>query len=154
MKNPVNWTSATPLRLMMNYPCPESMVNDESRPERVKEVAVKCPNCKGKAAIYVSYLFEETESTISCKQCAHRKLHTINWPTDAYYRVETCGAVLWAWSREHLVEIRDYVASEDRGKRKYPHFFFKRVRRIPAQFLDVKRRAAVVRAIDRVLAKA
>lgn len=140
----------------MNRMCPESLLDADAAvmPDWACEIAVRCPNCKKRASIYVYGLHPEKEYAVSCMNCAHRKPHIIKWPADAYYQVKVSGAVLWAWTRKHMVEIRDYVASEDRGKRKYPHHEWKHVRRIPARFLDVKRRAAVVRAIDRVLAKA
>lgn len=137
----------------MTYVCPRSMLDadDVAYADRVSEWAVQCPNCGDKASIYVHGLHPEKEYVVSCKNCAHRKPHIIKWPTDAYYQVKVCGAVLWAYDRQHLVEIRDYVASKDRGKRKYPHFEWRHVRRIPALFLDIKRRAAVIRALDRLL---
>ena len=127
------------------------MLNEVSSPNEVQEVAVRCPNCNGKAAIFVAYSFMETKSLICCTQCAYRKQHAIKWPADAYYKVEVNGAILWAWSRNHLVAIRDYIASEERSQHKYRQFSYWSIRKIPAKFTNVKRRATIVRAIDRLL---
>jgi len=112
-------------------------------------VAIRCPNCGREATIHEVSDFVQITKTVSCKYCVHRKLHKVNWPEDAYYRVEVCGGVLWGWSRDHFISIRDFIASKDRDLSK--SLARRDLRRLPAQFLNVKRRATVIRAMDRLL---
>ena len=115
------------------------------------EVAVRCPNCGKEANCHCDGVFEKIEAVVSCKSCAYRKKQPVSWPKDAFYRVEVCNDVLWGWSREHLVSIRDFVSSKTRNRANYCGFGWGDHRRIPAHFLDVHRREAIVRAIDGLL---
>jgi len=87
---------------------------------------------------------------ISCRSCPCRRKHKLDWPQDAFYKVEVCNDVLWGWSRDHFVSIRDFISSKDRDLGKRPNYSWLH-KKIPAHFLNVKRRAAVVKAIDRFL---
>jgi hypothetical protein len=43
---------------------------------------------------------------ISCGQCAFRKKHLLDWPADAFYKIDSPAGMLWAYTRAHLVQIR------------------------------------------------
>jgi hypothetical protein len=115
------------------------------------EAAVHCPNCGKEAFCFAEGIFEQIEVTVSCKSCPYRKTRMVNWPADAFYKAEVCNDVLWGWSRLHFASIRDFIASKERDFDKHTGPVWGDHRRIPAQFLDVKRRETIVRAIDRVL---
>jgi len=95
-------------------------------------------------------MFQKIETIVSCKSCAYRKSHFVNWPTDAFYQAEVCNDVIWGWNRSHFASVRDHIASKERNLRKVVEYGWAHSR-MPAQFLDAKRRGAVVRAIERVL---
>ena len=67
---------------------------------------------------------------------------------DAYYRWDAPGRTLWAWSAEHAVALRDYLASEDRNRATYGEFqgF---LRKLPKEFLTAKVRDEAVKRISR-----
>ena len=69
----------------------------------------------------------------------------VSWPSEAYYQTPVCNDVLWGWTRDHFISIREYIASKER-KQTYPLH-----KKIPAHFLYVKRRKTVLKAIDRML---
>lgn len=118
----------------------------QSEAEKIEgAVAVRCPNCGKEAFIYGYYLAKKMEKVVSCRSCPYRKKHLMKWPADAFYQVEVCNDVLWGWSREHFVSIREFIASKERKQNPREH------RKIPAHFLNVKRRSTIVKAIDRFL---
>jgi len=89
---------------------------------------------------------------ISCRSCPCRRKHKLNWPKDAFYQVAVCNDTLWGWSREHLVSIREFISSKDRSMAKHSGYIWQH-RKIPAHFLNVKRRTAVIKAVDRLLSE-
>jgi hypothetical protein len=84
---------------------------------------------------------------VNCPSCGLRRRHLLRWPQDAAYQVDVRGEVLWAWSRAHLIAIRDYVALDHRIEKRdgVP------IGKLPSHFLLAKNRAAVVKEIDRRL---
>ncbi|OGT44606.1 MAG: hypothetical protein A3E82_04715 [Gammaproteobacteria bacterium RIFCSPHIGHO2_12_FULL_38_11] len=55
--------------------------------------------------------------TAICDHCLLRKKHFLRWPTDAFFQWKIRhGKVLWAWNREHAVELRDYILSKNRTR--------------------------------------
>jgi hypothetical protein len=85
---------------------------------------------------------------VSCPKCVSRYSHTLNWPSDAFYRVEHRGKVLWAWNREYLVMVREFVASPARNTE--GSYYLRR--KIPKFFLLAKNRERIVGKINAVLA--
>lgn len=85
---------------------------------------------------------------VSCAKCVSRYAHTLSWSADAFYRVEYRGESLWAWNREYLVIVRDFIASPARDT--YASYYLRR--KIPKFFLLAKHRAGIVAEIDAVLA--
>jgi hypothetical protein len=116
------------------------------------EVAVRCPKCGKEAVCFPGGMFQKIETVVSCKSCAYRKPHVVNWPTDAFYQTEVCNDVIWGWNRGHFTSVRDHIASKERNLRQVVEYGWAHGR-IPAHFLEAKRREAVVRAIDHVLKK-
>lgn len=92
--------------------------------------------------------FDGAEDVVTCPRCVARHPHQLSWPADAFYRLEHRGATLWAWNREYLVMIRDFIASERRDAA--GHFYFRR--KLPKEFLLAKRRSELTAKLDRLLA--
>jgi len=88
---------------------------------------------------------------VKCEHCHLIAAHDLSWPEDAYYRWEIRGHTLWAWSAEHAVALRDYLASEDRDRAAYGEFEGT-LRRLPKDFLTAKVRDEAVKRISRSFA--
>ena len=86
---------------------------------------------------------------IMCAGCGLRKKHELDWPHDAYFQTDHRGHLLWAFNREALVDLRDFVASEQRRFEDYTWGWC--LRHVPAVFLTAKARSAVVKKLDRLL---
>lgn len=75
-----------------------------------------------------------------CMEChARTGVHSLG-PTNYYWRIKTRHGVLWAWNRQNLAEIRDYIASQNR-----PQGFHK----LPAVMLKGSNREEMIKVIDR-----
>jgi hypothetical protein len=88
---------------------------------------------------------------LKCEQCHLVAPHDLAWPDDAYYRWDVRGHTLWAWSAEHAVALRDYLASEDRDRARYGEFAGF-LRELPKEFLTAKVRDEAVKRISRSFA--
>jgi hypothetical protein len=92
------------------------------------------------------YLMDGAAGVVSCTKCISRYYHTLRWPSDAFYYIQHRSKVLWAWNREYLVMVRDFIESSARDVGAY---YLRR--KIPKFFLLAKNRAAVVSKIDQLL---
>jgi hypothetical protein len=88
--------------------------------------------------------------SFSCAHCQTRKPYILQWPSDAYYSISYKGEVLWAFNRESAVELRDYIASNERKTEKYKWGSF--LLHIPTLFKKQNARDNVIKQINRVLA--
>ncbi len=88
------------------------------------------------------------EGVVTCARCVARRPLRLAWPADAFYRLEHRGATLWAWNREYLMMIRNFIASERRDT--MGHYYFRR--KLPKEFLFAKRRGELTAKLDRLLA--
>lgn len=83
-----------------------------------------------------------------CGACGYLNRHLLDWPAEAYWAVSIRGRTLWMYSREHVRELRGYVAA--RGDRQ-------RVRgarglsRVPREFLAARNRDLLVKKLDALL---
>jgi hypothetical protein len=118
------------------------------------QVVVRCRECDGAAIMGDPHSFDwfkftnGTEGIVSCLRCINRYEHKLNWPADAFYRVEHRGKVLWAWNREYLIVVREFIASPMRTS--YGSYYFRR--KLPKFFLLAKNRKNLVDKIDALLA--
>ena len=87
---------------------------------------------------------------ISCSNCHVRRPYYLQWPNDAFYSIALKGEVLWAFNRESAVELRDYIASNERktGKYKWARFLL----HIPSIFKKQNVRDNVDKQINKILA--
>lgn len=86
---------------------------------------------------------------VICGSCGVRRRAVLNWPDEAFYKVEHLGQCLWAFNRDHLQSMRDYIASEDRDRSR--HAYPLALMKIPSVFLTAKARAPMVKKIDKAL---
>lgn len=86
---------------------------------------------------------------VICGSCAARRKAVLNWPDDAFYKVDHLGQSLWAFNRDHLQSMRDYIASEDRDRSR--HAYPLALMKIPSVFLTTKARGPMVKKIDKAL---
>ncbi len=88
------------------------------------------------------------DGTLSCPPCGVSCAHRLNWPADAFYRVEHRGAVLWAHDRAMMADILRYLEAGARrdAVRKSSDRFVNLVL-IPSPFLTAKARDPVARKI-------
>lgn len=88
--------------------------------------------------------------TVTCSDCHKRQKHILSWPEDAFYQTEVRGQVLWAFNRESLVALRDYLASTERDKARqntWKNFLLN----VPTYFLKAKVRDEAVKKLNRLL---
>ena len=90
---------------------------------------------------------------IACMHCVGRRTHTLAWPTDAYFQFELPQGLLWAWNREGVGALIDFIASSARSPLMHGpnHALF--LRHIPKCFLGAKDRRSIVRLLRRSLAE-
>ncbi len=86
---------------------------------------------------------------ISCNSCLARKTHILQWPKDAYFSITYKEQILWAFNRESAVDLRDYIASNDRKTDNYKWASF--LLHVPTLFKKQNSREYVVKQINRVL---
>ncbi|WP_372018049.1 hypothetical protein [Pseudoxanthomonas sp. 10H] len=87
---------------------------------------------------------------VECARCGPPFVHTLAWPDDAWWQWSIRGRLLWAWDREHALQILAYVRASDRP----PRSTSGPLGSIPSDFLTAKARPAVVKAIERSLGAA
>jgi|GEM_PF-3407385 len=90
----------------------------------------------------------------SCTRCGHNGTHHLDWPAEAWFRVEHRGGTLWARDEAMMAEIRRFIAAEaDRKMLRRDSPFGLYLMRIPAAFLKAGEREALLGKIDRALAR-
>jgi hypothetical protein len=107
--------------------------------------AIHCPKC-GHEAEYRGWL----RGVSTCDTCGNSNEHVLSWPEDAYYGVEVDSKILWAWTRDAAIALKEFIASDNREPRDYGgHDRF--LRHIPKEFLLAKHRDIAVRRLQRLL---
>lgn len=83
------------------------------------------------------------------KTVAIRKKYELNWQKDAYYQTTIKNQVLWAFDKEHLLNIKKFIQSNHRNEKAYRnhHYLF----HLPTIFKEHKNRDEVVKKIDKLL---
>lgn len=128
-------------------------------------LAISCPACAAEAVFRTSHDHalpvlrrdrhfdpprEDWSGEVRCLSCTKAGPHQLDWPADAYYRVEYEGQALWALDRPMLLAFREFIAAgADRAQvRPYYKMYFLR---IPTVFLTARARAPMLKQIDRLL---
>ena len=98
------------------------------------------------------YLYRSTGidlGSIRCRGCQYAKKHTLNWPGDAYFKMEYRGRILWAYDLECVHELLRYVEDKDRSRDGYKWRPF--LREVPTHFLTAKARGAVAKRLRKLM---
>lgn len=92
---------------------------------------------------YVYRTYGLGEGTVVCTQCGLRRKHKLNWPDEAYYKINVKQHSLWAFNRQSAIDLRDYIQSEDRDRSVYKsrHFLLK----VPSHFQAKNLRDLIVK---------
>ena len=86
---------------------------------------------------------------VKCIHCLSRRKHRLQWPQDAYYHIEYKGNILWAPSQSSFQSIHDYIASTDRDRFKYGHYYH--LLHLPQHFLTKNARSEVCKKMQHFL---
>ena len=121
----------------------ESVIPDQK--EKVKEITIPCPYC-GITRTYQPKN-EKYKAGYQSKDGATDPI--FNLPL--WLQTEVRGNLFWAYNREHLDEIKQYVASKLRERQTTTHTTM--VERLPNFIKDAKNRKAIVKAIEKLQRK-
>ncbi|MDP9143494.1 MAG: hypothetical protein M3N43_02155 [Actinomycetota bacterium] len=90
------------------------------------------------------------EGILACSNCVSRRRHLLDWPSDAYYRFELRQGLLWAWNRDQVDALLEFIISSNRNARAHGgHFLF--LHHIPGEFLQAQARSEIVHRLRRRL---
>ena len=133
-----------------------------------KKVDVVCPSCErlcsfkvknqvvnrrfrdGQSALHI--YTDKWSGKISCLGCGLVKEGEIKWPNDAYFKVDVRGSILWAWTKEHAIEIRDYLDARIRENRSEAYLTY--LCHIPTHFKRRGNRSYAVNGLNAVIRNA
>ncbi|GAB3919698.1 hypothetical protein [Larkinella terrae] len=112
--------------------------------EKVEELIVSCPHCG-------------TSQTVKPKNDSYRLRYknsgigdpVFNLPL--WFQTEIKGDFFWAFNRDHLIEIRNYVSAKLR-ERQTPKYTTM-VEKLPHFIKSAKNRDAILKAIEKLLRK-
>lgn len=85
----------------------------------------------------------------ACSQCHTRQPYVLQWPKDAYFSIDFKGEVLWAFDRESAIDLRDYIASNERKTENFGWAKF--LLHVPTVFKKKNARTSVVKQLNKVL---
>ncbi len=86
-----------------------------------------------------------------CPTCKTLIRAALNWPQSAYYQVTFKGIRLYAINRADWMAIRRYIAADNRRELQRAEQTHWSVRYLPATIISANNRAAVLKAIDKVI---
>lgn len=110
----------------------------------VEELTIPCPNC----GIIRTYKPRNEEYKLVYK---NEGLGDPVFNLPLWFQCDVRGNLFWGYNRKHLTEIRNYVSSILRERQTMTHTTM--VERLPNFIKDAKNRAAIVKAIDKMLKK-
>lgn len=95
------------------------------------------------------YHYNNKSGVCVCQNCGIRKKYELNWQKDAYYQTTIKNQVLWAFDKEHLLNIKKFIQSNHRNEKAYRnhHYLF----HLPTIFKEHKNRDELVKKIDKLL---
>ncbi|MBL7828127.1 MAG: hypothetical protein JNJ57_15965 [Saprospiraceae bacterium] len=146
----------------------------------VKNIAVVCPNCEGKAVVHTGN-FHELKMEIDlvkvvCPACGYNKtlenipkredknqrrglIKIFGAPIDPFfhlpvwYQAEFSGEILWAYNQEHLNFLADHVGAKLRERNGLPFRVKSIGARLPRWMTAADNREAVLKAIEKLKEK-
>ena len=85
----------------------------------------------------------------ACSVCLTEKVHTLTWPSDAFYVCAVQGETVWSWTRDECLALRDYVAGGDEARASMPERLG--LRQLPPNLLEGSGRDDLVKRLDALL---
>ncbi len=103
------------------------------------------------APLYQSPLIWISDSmgAYHCFSCHSKKPHHLNWQKDAFYKTDIRGHLFWAYDKEHLLAIRDFIYSKERKEKN--HAYAISLYHLPTFFKQKKMREPMLKIIDKML---
>lgn len=89
--------------------------------------------------------------TLVCGACFLRRKHELDWPKEAFFQLEYKQHVLWAFNRETVVELIEFIKSQ--GRREEEQKWSRFLRHVPSHFLQSGAREPVLKKLNRLLAE-
>lgn len=86
---------------------------------------------------------------ICCYQCMAKQKHRLEWPNDAFYSLEFKGHSLWAFNKQMMLQIRDYIQAKDRDAVFESEPIV--IRHLPTIFKLAKNREILVKKINKLI---
>lgn len=146
----------------------DGMTEIYDRPLLKAPMAVACPSCGAEAVFRTPHnlvlpthvavsgsheVREDWSGEVRCLSCTKAGPHQLDWPADAWFRVEHRGETLWALDRSMMTAMRDFIAAgAERSKARRESVYWDYLLRIPSGFLAAKARETVLKTIDACLA--
>ena len=84
-----------------------------------------------------------------CLACNACETYVLNWPNDAFYQIEIKGSILWAFNRDSLIDLRDFILSKEREVGNHKWLFY--LRQIPTVFKSKSNREKVVKKLNKLI---
>ena len=80
---------------------------------------VRCPSCTARATVRGPNLLQQYE--LRCPKCLARKGGLLqDQLPPLYYSISVATRELWAWNREHLAELLEYLRAPGYSRRNKP----------------------------------
>jgi len=127
----------------------------------------RCPNCGAKwliAEVWKERYSNRIKQTVrvECSSCSKKSEMKLNWrkdrflgqPFDPYFglplslQIETCGQILWAYNKGHLLTLKEYISAAHRERAKAGKWSM--MTRLPKWMKSAKNRDALLKSIERL----
>lgn len=116
--------------------------NQKKKSDNIK---LPCPHCG------IVRVFEPRNEVHQLVYTSNSKAQDPIFKLPLWFQTEIRRNVLWAFNREHLIEIRNYVASKLRERQTYSYTTM--VEKLPIFIKEAKNREIILKAIDRLIKK-
>ncbi|MEZ5986117.1 MAG: hypothetical protein R3B94_09215 [Hyphomonas sp.] len=90
--------------------------------------------------------------TLICGSCGARRKHTLDWPREAYFQIAYKSDTLWAFDRESVSELANFIGADHRRPEEYSYWPF--LMKIPQVFLTRSAREPLVKRLEKLLSVA
>lgn len=110
--------------------------------EKSNKITVSCPHCG------VSRTFEPRNEMYQLVYIEQMKASDPIFRLPLWFQTEVRGNMFWAFNRQHLTEIKNYVSSKLRERQTTTHTTM--VEKLPTFIKEAKNRAAIIKAIRKL----
>lgn len=110
--------------------------------ERANTITAPCPNCG------VTRTFEPRNEAYHLAYPEQGKANDPIFSLPLWFQTEVKGNLFWAFNREHLQEIKNYVGAKLRERQTLTHTTM--VEKLPTFIKEAKNRSQILKAIERL----